>query len=353
MRSLAAAALLVLAAPARAGPLPDADYAALARAVIDRVAVPAYAEHARAARRLAPAIERHCMGAHAADTAAMHAAFGAAMDAWQRAWPFAFGPVTRGEGRARIAFWPGRRSSAARQMRAALRTRGADLLDAQRLAGKSVALKDLQALERLLFDTPRDAWTCGFASAIARHQSATAAEILAAWTGAGGFRRIALSAGADNDVYESDAEVARDLMRSLTESLEAVIVHKLEAPLGETLERARPKRGESWRSRRSLRNLALNLETMRAMVEAPGGFADLAAAHGAGALAGALRRGFADAVSQAASIGRPLKDAVSHPGEREKAIDLLGSLRALRTLVTGPLARASGILVGFNSQDGD
>ena len=352
MRSLAAV-LLLLPGLVRAEALPDADYAALARAVIDRVAVPAYAGHARAAKRLAPAIERHCTGSAAADRAAIHAAFGEAMDAWQRARPFSFGPVMRGEGRARIAFWPGRRGSAARQMRAALRARGADLLDTERLAGKSVALKDLQALERLLFGAPRDAWTCGFARAIARYQSAVAAEVLAAWTGEGGFRQAALSAGADNEEYESDAEVARDLMRSLTESLEAVIAHKLEAPLGETLERARPKQGESWRSGRSLRSVAVNLETMRAMVEAPGGFADLVAGHGAGALADELRRGFADASSKAASIGRPLEDAVSDPGEREKVIDLLRSLRTLRTLVSGPLARASGILVGFNSQDGD
>ena len=44
---------------------------------------------------------------------------------------------------------------------------------------------------------------------------------------------------------------------------------------------------------------------------------------------------------------------MSNPGERQKVRGLLQSLRTLRALVTGPLSRATGILVGFNSQDGD
>ena len=435
MRSLVLAAVLSLPRIGQPEPLPDADYAALARAVIDQVAIPAYAAYAQATKGLGPVIEAHCTGSSAADAAAIHTAFDETMDAWQRAWPFTFGPVMHGAGRARIAFWPDRRGSAARQMRTVLRTRDEALLDVEKLAGKSVAIKDLQALERLLFAVPRDAYTCGLARTIAHHQSEIAAEILDAWTGEDGFRQTALAAGGDNDRYADDAEVARDLMRSLTESLDAVIAQKLQAPLGgrrplarslgdsaaqnrgcpdqrsgrrplarslgdsaaqnrgcpdqrsgrrplarslgdsaaqnrgcpdqrsgqaghgfvpcEGVEKARPKRAESWRSGRSLRNIVMNLESMRAMVETPGGFADLVAAHGAGALADDLRSGFAGAVSRAASVNRPLRDAVTDPDERAKLLDLFRSLHALRALVTGPFSRAAGILVGFNAQDGD
>ena len=352
-RFAALAIMLSVSVTAHSAALPDDDYAALAGAVIDQVVIPAYAEHARAAQQLAPAIERHCTGSAEADAAAVRAAFDGAMDAWQRASPFAFGPVMRGAGRARIAFWPGRPGSAARQMRAALRTRDEALLDPVRLAGKSVAIKDLQALERLLFQVPRDAYTCGFAAAIAYYQSALATELLDAWTREGGFRQAALAAGGDSDEYADDSEVARDLMRALTEGLETIIVQKLESPLGETAAKARPKRAESWRSGRSLRNVVLNLESMRALVETQGGFGDLVTAHGEAALAARLRDGFDDAVSDAGSIAPPLSDAVSNPGEREKVHDLLENLRTLRALVTGPLSRATGILVGFNSQDGD
>ena len=333
--------------------LPDHDYAVLARAAIDQVVLPAYAEHARAMRRLGPAIERHCMGDSAEDDEAVRAAFDEAMDAWQRAWPFGIGPVMRDAGRARIAFWPGRPGSAARQMRKVLRTRDESLLDPGVLAGKSVAVKDLQALERLLFGVPRDAYTCGLAGAIGRYQSNLAEQIVHEWTREGGFRQAALAAGGDSDEYADDAEVARDVMRVLSESLDAVIAQKLEAPLGERAAKSKPKRAESWRSGRSMRNIVLNLESIRALVETSGGFADLVTAHGESELAEDLRMGLVDAASKARAVVLPLRDAVSDPDERAKVLELLGSLRALRARVTGPLSRATGLLIGFNSQDGD
>ena len=199
----------------------------------------------------------------------------------------------------------------------------------------------------------RDAYTCGLAGAIGRYQSDLAQDILHEWTKEGGFRQAALSAGGTSDEYVDDAEVARDVMRVLSESLDAVIAQKLEAPLGESMAKAKPKRAESWRSERSMRNIVLNIESVRALVETSGGFADLVTAHGESGLADDLRKGLADAASKARAVALPLSDAVSDPGERAKLLDLLGSLRALRALVTGPLSRATGLLVGFNSQDGD
>ena len=353
IRFAALAITCSLPGTALSGVLPDHDYAALARAAIDQVVIPAYAEHARATRRLGPVIELHCMGDSAEDDEAVRAAFDEAVDAWQRAWPFGIGPVMRGAGRARIAFWPGRPGSAARQMRKVLRTRDESLLDPAVLAAKSVAVKDLQALERLLFGLPRDAYTCGLAGAIGRHQSNLAEEILHEWTREGGFRQGAFAAGGDSDEYADDAEVARDVMRVLSESLDAVIAQKLEAPLGERVAKAKPKRAESWRSGRSMRNVVLNIESIRALVETSGGFADLVTAHGESELAEDLRMGLADAASKARAVALPLKEAVADPGERANVLDLLGSLRALRAQVTGPLSRATGLLVGFNSQDGD
>ena len=142
-------------------------------------------------------------------------------------------------------------------------------------------------------------------------------------------------------------------MRVLTESLDAVIAQKLESLLGESAAKAKPRCAESWRSERSMRNVVLNIESICALLETPGGFADLVMAHGEHALADSLESGVEDAASKAGAITRPLRDAVSDPGERAKLLDLLGSLHALRALVAGPLSRATGILVGFNSQDGD
>ena len=308
-------------------------------------------------RRLGPAIERHCMGdsavdvaavdvaavdVAAVDVAAVRAAFGEAMDAWQRVWPFGLGPVMRGAGRARIAFWPGRPGSAARQMRKALRTRDESLLDPGQLAGKSVAVKDLHALERLLFDVPRNAYTCGLAGAIARYQSNLAEEIVHEWTKEDGFRQAVIAAGAASDEYADDAEAARDMMRVLSESLDAIIAQKLEAPLGESVAKAKPKRAESWRSERSMRNIVANIASIRALVETSGGFADLVTAHGESELADSLRSGFADAESKARAVVEPLRDAVSVPGHgRTRWPVVVGILRAMAAATNPASCRAS------------
>ena len=98
IRPAVVASLFALPGAVSAGTLPDDDYANLSRAAIDHVVIPAYTAYARAARQLGPAIERHCIGPAALDTTAVRAAFGEAMDAWQRAWPFGFGPVEQGAG---------------------------------------------------------------------------------------------------------------------------------------------------------------------------------------------------------------------------------------------------------------
>ena len=102
-----------------------------------------------------------------------------------------------------------------------------------------------------------------------------------------------------------------------------------------------------------MRNVVLNIESIRALVETPGGFADLVTAHGESKLADDLGSGFEDAAAKARAVNLPLRDAVSDPDERAKLLELLGTLRAVRVLVTGPLSRTTGLLVGFNSQDGD
>ena len=117
------------------------------------------------------------------------------------------------------------------------------------------------------------------------------------WTRDGGFRQAALAAGGDSDEYADDAEAARDVMRVLSECIDAVIAQKLKAPLGERVAKAKPKRAESWRSGRSMRNIVLNIESIRALVETSGGFADLVTAHGESELAEDLRMGLADAAS--------------------------------------------------------
>ena len=162
-----------------------------------------------------------------------------------------------------------------------------------------------------------------------------------------------MTAAQGNAHFLDAKEAATAFLKSLSGSLETAVALKLERPLGRSLERARPKRAESWRSGRSLANIRANLETARALYTAPHGFGELLAAAGAGALDTGLRTSFDQAVELAGSLERPLHEAVADETARAHLQALLDKLRSLRILISGPVAEEIGLVVGFNALDGD
>ena len=109
-------ALLLQTTATRAEP----DYAALNEALTDAVVLPAYQGLAEATAALSGATERACDGPAAARFAALDDAFQAAMDAWQRAQPFAHGPIARNDRAADIQLWPERDGQARKAVERAL-----------------------------------------------------------------------------------------------------------------------------------------------------------------------------------------------------------------------------------------
>jgi predicted lipoprotein len=136
--------------------------------------------------------------------------------------------------------------------------------------------------------------------------------------------------------------------------LQSVIALKLEAPLGTSLDQAKPKRAENWRSALSLPGIRANLETARAVYESPSGFGDtLQVLAEEDQLDQALRRGFSRAFAQLDAVKLPLPTAVEDPAARAQLEALLAEIKGLRLLVSQELAPALGLLVGFNAMDGD
>jgi predicted lipoprotein len=353
-------AILLTASAARA----QSDYEALNRALTDEVAVPAYARMAHAMTSLREATAALCTDPNADRLGKAKDAFHAAMNAWQRAQPINFGPVTDGGRTARIAFWPDKNGTAARQVRRALKDQDPALIADGGLDGKSVALQNLATYERLVFGggpgtssqmapVPDDRYACALAAQIAAFQSRLAAEILEDWVKPEGFRDAILTAAAGNAHYTAAKQPATDFLKSLTGALDSIVQLKLERPLGKEVARARPQLAESWRSARSLDNILANLETARALYETPGAFGELLRASGAAALDDGLRRDFAATIAVARAVTVPLRVAVGEPAHREKLVELLERLKSLRLLIAGPVASEIGLVVGFNALDGD
>ncbi|MDA0701659.1 MAG: imelysin family protein [Proteobacteria bacterium] len=358
LRVCAALTLFAVLAGSQAWAHGSTEYEALNIALVDDVVMPGYAGHATATADFAEAMQGFCAGTRSGVEATVVAQYHAAMDAWQRIRPIAMGPILQGTGIARIEFWPDKRGTGARQIRLALQAEDPALLASAGLESKSVALGDLKALEYLFF--PEDggvavpgSYRCSLAATIADRQAAIARELLVAWTGEDGFRTKIVTAARGNDAFFDAAEASADYLKNLAGLLDEIVVEKLERPLGKDLAQARPTRAESWRSRRSLRDIAANLETARALYATPGAFRNLLAAEGLEPLADGMLRQFDEAIAMAGGIGMPLHDAVADSVAREKLETLIELLRSLRVLVAGPLADRTGLTIGFNARDGD
>jgi uncharacterized protein len=350
-------ALLVLVAPGL--PAAAQSYGELNATLVDEVVVPAYERYAGATSRLPASIEALCASPDQERLQAAQQAWREAMLAWQHAQPIGFGPVADQGLAPQIEFWPDKHGTAERQFSEAMASRDPSLLDPDQLAGQSVGLTSLVNLERLLFgdevlDPDGGDYACAYALAIARHQVRLADALAEAWAGEGGFRTVVVSADAGNDVFFSAYDPAAALYRSLADTLDGAIQAKLEPPMGDSLDSARGRRAENWRSHMALASVAANLETARDLYATPGGFGDLFQALGGDpAVDQQVRTGFEDALQTTQDIPLPLAEAVEDPAAREQVQELVDQIKQLRELIRGPVAAALGLSIGFNATDGD
>jgi hypothetical protein len=136
--------------------------------------------------------------------------------------------------------------------------------------------------------------------------------------------------------------------------LDGAIQLKLEPPMGESLDSARGRRAESWRSGMELPSVAANLETARDLYATAGGFGDLFLALGGDpALDAKVRTGFDQTLQTARSIPLPLVEAVEDAAARREVQQLVDGIKQLRELIRGPVAATLGLSIGFNATDGD
>jgi len=346
---LAVLAAVLCTIPARAQPSQAAldDLGAALRS--ERLA-PAHAAFADAAEGLSGAVGAYCAGPDAARLEAARAAFLDAADRWMAIQWVGFGPDVFLMRSTRIQFWPDPRNTIGRQLSEALSEEREDLLEPAALADASVALQGLPALERMLFaDTRIDdsAYACALARAIAANTADMAGTLARAWQD---------PAAAQAPTPEGAALIG-EVYRGVFEHLTAVVERKLRPVLGETPADARPRLAESWRSERSLSNIARNLDGVAGVVggpDGPGFAAVLRGPAGAPEVADRLAA-LLDAARETAGglSGVPMAAAVAEGPRREDLMVLASTLEDLRRHWEGPVGDALGLRVGFNSMDGD
>ncbi len=347
---------LFLSPAAADAPTPE-QTTALLTALTDKLIYPGYEQLAVESSALTTVLDTYCAAPETISRADVENQFHRLLDAWQSIQIIQFGPVHESKGTARFQFWPDKRGTGQRQLRAVLNNQDESVLEPGALAQKSVALGDLQALEYVLFNDPEalstpGSFACRYAQAIARRQTTQASELVSLWQD-GGYRDQVVNAAGGTDAFFDEAEAAGRFLNSLAATIDIVRLQKLDRPMGLTLADARPKRTENWRSRRSLRNIQLNMESVRLFLTVENGFGDLLTRIGKEATAQETEVLVAEIISDIESFDQSLSDLVEDAEARSDLESLLSKLRSLESLVRERLAPELGLVPGFNATDGD
>lgn len=362
--------LVLMGANAAQAAFEAAEYTTLNTALVRDHIVPRYENFAKAATQLAAVADDACGMPSPGSVAALRQATLVAEGAWQSVQHIRFGPIERDSRASRLEFWPDVRDRTSRALSQALMDGDKSQLTPEAFAAAPVVVQGFPALERLLFEpdaTKRlsdgtvDAhFRCDLIRAISANIAAIAEAVLNAWTvGDDSFAAAVENAGGEFSLYPKVDEATLQLFKSMHAALEIVADHKLARPLGESIDSARPKRAESWRTGQSLEYIRRNLRAAQAMYLGEDG----SGARGFSwfvrevakdaALDDLMRRAFAQTLATADSVTVPLTEAVADPTERAKLEQLKTEVTALKTLLGRRVTAAAAIPLGFNALDGD
>lgn len=352
------ACLTALAVPARAD-TQARDSAIVARAV-DGYIRPATARFAGDTGHLEDTVAAFCAapGSEARDAA--DAAFHAAVVGWSGIQFLRLGPLMERNRLERVAFWPDPKGIGLRQIRKVLADRDPGATDPAQLAGKSVALQGLTALEYLLYGTDgapagapgvEGAYRCDYATAAATSLNRLANAVAREWAAPDGFARRLTEPAADDPLYRAPAEALTALHGALGTGLQVTQDQKLKPVLGEDPDSAKPRIAPFRRSGLTMAVLAADLRGLKSFFTEAGFAGSLP--EDSGWLEGSIGFEFDNAVAAAEAVALPIDDAVYDREARSRLEYLFIVLGNLRSMMQQDLAAALGLTVGFNSLDGD
>lgn len=319
----------------------------------DAFILPTYTAQAEAAGALVTHARAHCDGDGGAERAQQ--AFVATLLAWQRASLIDVGPVKAAEGAMRIQFWPDPKGFARRAVRAALQAEDPALLAPGGLEGRSIALTNLTALERLLFPPPEpESYACALAVAIATFQADLAADLAADWMPGSAYRTLYDTAATGNAAYGDVTALMRELLAGAVVHVDRLRKFKIERGLGAAPGEARPERTEARASGAGLASIEASFRGLADFYAVPYGLFDMAPEIGGSMDYIVLEdtaRSAADALAiQEATLAEIAAEDGVAAAELRRIADLALFHEAF--LKTGFL-EAIGLSAGFTAADGD
>ncbi len=337
----------------------EADYARVVEQAVTRYMLPAYTSLNEATTELAASVADFCATPEPAKVSAVRHAFQSTVAAWAGVDFLRFGPMAQDGRYERFAFFPDVHGTGARQIRGFLVSQDEALLKPGALAGQSVAVQGLPALESLLFlgresllqPAPPEPFRCALAVAVAKNMQTIADEALAGWQGDKSWAGLIENPGPDNPVYRTHAEAMTEVLKAILTGIEQVRDQRLTAALGNGPDDAKASRAPYNVSRQALFYIAASADALQRFADVSGILGllpDSQASYGNSAdfefsnLKGAL-----------AKTGADMEAALADPQLRSRLSYAAIVLQSLRDLFQRHVAVWAGLSPGFNSMDGD
>lgn len=347
--------LTSLAALALGACAPSDPQAVTSAAIASQVILPTYSRWVDADRQLAVSALAFCEGKSDLHTA--RADFLHAQRAWAELQPLLIGPLAEGNRAWQIQFWPDKKNLVGRQVEQLITANPAISADA--LAKSSVVVQGLSAYEYILFDADIDmaspeqkARYCPLLTAIGERQKTLAEEILDRWNSNDGM--LAQLSKFPNPRYADAHEAIAELLRVQVTALDT-LKKKLGTPLGRQSKGVpQPFQAEAWRSKASLSSLQASLESAETLwsgVDNKGLRGLLPTDQKP--LANKIDAAYAESRRQLAALKPPLIELLATEQGRQQLNAFYDSLNMVHRLHEGELAKALGIQLGFNANDGD
>lgn len=306
-------------------------------------------------------LQTFCKAPDAEGLTTAREAFHETVDAWMAIQHVSLGPIAlefRGE---RINHWPEHRNVVAKSLSKRLAEKDTAALEPERFAKSSVAIQGLPALERLLFhdkslqrysvQDETSQFRCQLTLAIALNLKTISADVIREWRE--DVLPVLISGEAHPLYFETSEDVTRLLVTNLKTLFQQIIVLKLEKVLGEESGKAKPKLAENYRSGRSLRNIVLNLESARAMIDVDNGFSEFIRVQEDGAVVAEEMIAAYDEVISTTKQLPAIDEAVADPEKRVPLEQALKDIKAVRDRSLDEIPRAARVTLGFNELDGD
>lgn len=325
---------------------------------IDGFVRPAYASLHDHADGLAKAMDALCQAPSQGNLDVAHAEFSATVAAWSSAEIIGFGPIKENNRLERMLYWPDRKSIGLKQVQAALAAKDPTATDPAQLAGKSVAMQGLGALEFVLYGDGSEAlagkddpYRCAYGAAIAKNIETMAADVDAAWKKPDGFAALWANPGPDNALYRDGTEAVTELVGIFINELEMVRDVRLKGFLGAKPDADKPRQAIFWRSQNTGLSLAGNLSGIDTLFEASK-LGD-ALSEDARWMAESIHIQLVNGIATARSVLGPIDKALADPARREKLEHFALITSSLSGLIGTRLTAEFGLTAGFSSLDGD